>query len=111
MHYTGMAAMRMMPGVVYDPLLFSRSVLFAVLASGAALWIAFRLRHDTGRVWVARFGASVVMGFVGAGGLGQQIDLSMRMFAGAEVASMLLTFLVLVMLADLLSRFLRWRLA
>jgi len=62
MHYTGMAAMRMMPGVVYDPLLFSLSVLFAVLASGAALWIAFRLRRDTGRVWVARFGASLVMG-------------------------------------------------
>jgi phosphonate transport system permease protein len=51
------------------------------------------------------------MGFVGAGGLGQQIDLSMRMFDGAQVASMLLTFLLLVMLADLLSRLLRWRLA
>ncbi|HCL51921.1 MAG TPA: ABC transporter permease, partial [Pseudomonas sp.] len=36
---------------------------------------------------------------------------SMRMFAGAEVASMLLTFLVLVMLADGLSRLLRWKLA
>jgi len=53
--------------------------------------------------------ASVVMGFVGAGGLGQQIDLSMRMFAGAEVASMLLTFLLLVLLADQLSRLLRAR--
>jgi len=52
-----------------------------------------------------------VMGFVGAGGLGQQIDLSMRMFAGAEVASMQLAFLVLVMLAVLLSRILRGRLA
>jgi diguanylate cyclase len=62
MHYTGMAAMRMMPGVIYDPLLFSLSIVFAVLASGAALWIAFRLRRDTGRVWVARFGASLVMG-------------------------------------------------
>ena len=41
----------------------------------------------------------------------QQIDLSMRMFAGAQVASMLLTFLLLVILADLLSRLLRWRLA
>jgi len=61
--------------------------------------------------WECAIRASVVMGFVGAGGLGQQIDLSMRMFAGAEVASMLLTFLVLVVLADLLSRFLRWRLA
>jgi len=51
----------------------------------------------------------VVMGFVGAGGLGQQIDLSMRMFAGGEVASMLLTFLALVMLADVLSGLLRRR--
>lgn len=55
--------------------------------------------------------ASVVMGFVGAGGLGQQIDLSLRMFAGDEVASMLLTFLLLVLLADGLSRVLRGRLA
>ena len=54
--------------------------------------------------------ASVVMGFVGAGGLGQQIDLSMRMFAGGEVASMLLTFFALVLLADQFSRLLRSRL-
>lgn len=59
--------------------------------------------------WECAIRASVVMGFVGAGGLGQQIDLSMRMFAGAEVASMLLTFLLLVLAADLLSRLLRAR--
>ena len=45
-----------------------------------------------------------------AGGLGQQIDLSIRMFAGGEVASILLCFLVLVLAADQLSRLLRWRL-
>ncbi len=61
--------------------------------------------------WECAVRASVVMGFVGAGGLGQQIDLSMRMFAGAEVASMLLAFLVLVFLADQFSRVLRGRLA
>jgi phosphonate transport system permease protein len=61
--------------------------------------------------WECAIRASVVMGFVGAGGLGQQIDLSMRMFAGDEVASMLLTFLLLVLLADRLSRLLRGRLA
>lgn len=60
--------------------------------------------------WECAIRASVVMGFVGAGGLGQQIDLSLRMFAGAEVASMLLTFLLLVLLADSLSRWLRGRL-
>lgn len=61
--------------------------------------------------WECAVRASVVMGFVGAGGLGQQMDLSMRMFAGGEVAAMLLTFLALVLLADLLSRMLRWRFA
>jgi len=35
----------------------------------------------------------------------------MRMFAGGEVASILLAFFGLVLLADLLSRFLRGRLA
>ncbi|MCU0121769.1 ABC transporter permease subunit [Pseudomonas sp. B2M1-30] len=60
--------------------------------------------------WECAIRASVVMGFVGAGGLGQQIDLSIRMFAGGEVASMLLTFLLLVLAADQLSRLLRWRL-
>jgi phosphonate transport system permease protein len=38
------------------------------------------------------------------------MDLSLRMFAGGEVASLLLTFLVLVLFADQLSRLLRWRL-
>lgn len=61
--------------------------------------------------WECAVRASVVMGFVGAGGLGQQMDLSMRMFAGGEVASMLLTFLLLVLLADVLSRLLRGRYA
>lgn len=57
--------------------------------------------------WECAIRASVVMGFVGAGGLGQQVDLSLRMFAGGEVASLMLTFLILVMLADLISRLLR----
>ncbi|MBB1609552.1 MULTISPECIES: ABC transporter permease [unclassified Pseudomonas] len=60
--------------------------------------------------WECAIRASVVMGFVGAGGLGQQVDLSLRMFAGGEVASILLTFLLLVLGADQLSRFLRRRL-
>jgi signal transduction histidine kinase/ActR/RegA family two-component response regulator len=62
MHYTGMAAMRMAPGIDYDPLLFALSVLIAILASALALWIAFRLRRNTPHVWVPRIGAAVVMG-------------------------------------------------
>ncbi len=45
MHYTGMAAMRTTAGMAYDPLLVVASVLIAVLASSAALWIANRLRQ------------------------------------------------------------------
>lgn len=62
MHYTGMAAMLMEPGIVYIPWLFVLSILIAIVASGAALWIAFRLRADTEKVLFARIGASLVMG-------------------------------------------------
>ncbi|UAW99230.1 ABC transporter permease subunit [Halopseudomonas nanhaiensis] len=61
--------------------------------------------------WECAIRASVVMGFVGAGGLGQMIDLSIRMFAGGEVATILATFLILVLFADQLSSLLRRRLA
>lgn len=60
--------------------------------------------------WERAIRASVVMGFAGVDGLGQQIDPSPWMFAGGEVASVLLTFLLPVFLADLLSHFLRGRL-
>ena len=55
--------------------------------------------------------ASVVMGFVGAGGLGQLMDQSMKMLNGGEAATILATFLVLVLGADALSAWLRRRLA
>ncbi|MCE4053020.1 putative bifunctional diguanylate cyclase/phosphodiesterase [Pseudomonas sp. Au-Pse12] len=63
MHYTGMAAMRMQPGINYDPSLFGASLLIAFGASLAALWIAFRLRQNTPYVRLARTGAAIVMGF------------------------------------------------
>jgi len=43
------------------------------------------------------------MGFVGAGGLGQQIELSMRMFQFDEVITLLGVLLVLVAAVDLIS--------
>lgn len=57
--------------------------------------------------WECAIRASVVMGFVGAGGLGQQMELSMRMLAGGEVATMLVVFLLLVAAADAISALLR----
>lgn len=57
--------------------------------------------------WECAIRSSVVLGFVGAGGLGQQLDNSMKMFNGGEVASMLLVFMALVALADRVSAWLR----
>jgi phosphonate transport system permease protein len=57
--------------------------------------------------WECAIRSSAVLGFVGAGGLGQQMDLSMKMFAGSEVATMLIVFVLLVWLADALSAQLR----
>ncbi len=48
-----------------------------------------------------------MLGFVGAGGLGQQLIVSLRMFEGGEVATILLVFVLLVALADRLSAALR----
>ncbi len=61
--------------------------------------------------WECAIRSSVVLGFVGAGGLGQQLDSSMKMFAGGEVLSMLLVFFGLVALADRTSAWLRKALA
>ncbi len=61
--------------------------------------------------WECAVRASVVMGFVGAGGLGQLMDQSMKMLNGGEASSILLMFLVLVLLADALSAALRRMLA
>jgi len=62
MHYTGMAALRMQPGISYQPGLLLLSIGIAVLAAGAALWIAFRLKREKAMVVPLRAGAAVVMG-------------------------------------------------
>ncbi|QGY30570.1 putative bifunctional diguanylate cyclase/phosphodiesterase [Pantoea cypripedii] len=67
MHYTGMAALMFAPGIVWNWYWVAASVVIALVASGAALWLAFNLREGTGRVTLLRLGASVVMGCAIAG--------------------------------------------
>lgn len=67
MHYSGMAAMRMAPGIIYDPVLFVLSIVIAVVSSGAALWMAFRLQHRSLRAPWLRLGAAAIMGCAIAG--------------------------------------------
>jgi phosphonate transport system permease protein len=75
---------------------------YAVLPAHAAELTSYTVYR-----WECAIRSSVVLGFVGAGGLGQQMDSSMKMFNGAEVATMLLVFMALVALADKASASLR----
>jgi diguanylate cyclase len=45
MHYMGMAAITVIPGISYDPVLVSLSIFIAVTASCVALWLFFNLRN------------------------------------------------------------------
>ena len=83
------------------------AALFYGLIPGAAQELASYTVYR----WECAVRASVVMGFVGAGGLGQLLDQSLKMLNGGEASSILLVFLALVLLADLLSVALRRLLA
>jgi diguanylate cyclase len=63
MHYTGMAAMQMSPPIRYVPTLFVASIVVAIVASLAALWIAFNLRANESWMMSAKLGSAVIMGF------------------------------------------------
>src|SRR5262249_16413918 len=62
MHYTGMGAMRGHADLSYDPFFVALSVLIAIGASTAALWLAFRTTH-----LLQKIGAAVVMGLAISG--------------------------------------------
>ncbi len=68
MHYSGMFAIEITPAITYAPHLVAASILIAVGASFAALWLAFRLRSGSSRAMgFARAGAAVVMGLAISG--------------------------------------------
>lgn len=92
-------------------LLEAGSSRFAALCYGLLPHCAQELVSYTVYRWECAVRASVVMGFVGAGGLGQLMDQSMKMLNGGEASSILLVFLALVLLADALSNALRRLLA
>ncbi|MFZ5503131.1 MAG: PhnE/PtxC family ABC transporter permease [Pseudomonadota bacterium] len=81
------------------------TLLYAVLPTCAAELVSYTCYR-----WECAVRGSVIMGFVGAGGLGQQLDQSMKMLAGGEVATLLIVLMLLVACADALSGLLRKRL-
>lgn len=81
------------------------ALLYGALPESAAELVSYTIYR-----WECAIRGSVVMGFVGAGGLGQRMDESMKMLAGDEVATMLMIFVLLVACADAVSKMLRRRL-
>ena len=68
MHYSGMAAITIVPMIEYAPWLVAASIGIAVTASFAALWLAFNLRSGRSRhIALARAGAAIVMGLAISG--------------------------------------------
>jgi phosphonate transport system permease protein len=108
-----------MLGKVYGDILESSDVhtTTTLLRNGAGRLQAFfygLLPQNAGELtsytvyrWECAIRSSAVLGFVGAGGLGQQMEMSMKMFNGSEVSTMLITFVLLVGFADHVSMQLR----
>ncbi|WP_318374779.1 bifunctional diguanylate cyclase/phosphodiesterase [Enterobacter sp.] len=67
MHYTGMAALQVSPAIVWDMRWVALSLVIAFVASWAALWLTFRLRHEAAQVAQMRAGAAILMGLAIAG--------------------------------------------
>ncbi len=98
MHYTGMAAMRLNGELGYDPTRVALSVLIAVVAATAALWLAMTVRRG-----VAIFASALVMGvavngmhFTGMSALSVHLHERRGEVAGAEVGSLLIPIVLLV---------------
>ena len=79
-----------------------QALLFAALPQCSSELVSYTVYR-----WECAIRSSVVLGFVGAGGLGQQLDSAAKMFAGPEVSAILLVFMALVWLSDRVSLVLR----
>lgn len=93
-----------------ETLLRNGSSRLGALFYGALPEAASELISYTVYRWECAIRGSIVMGFVGAGGLGQRMDESMKMLNGSEAATMLIVFVLLVACADAVSKHLRGRL-
>jgi NO-binding membrane sensor protein with MHYT domain len=62
MHYIGMYAMKIPASIAYDPTLVIVSIVIAIVAAIASLWLAFNLRG-----MLQRFGSAIIMGIAVCG--------------------------------------------
>ncbi len=80
-------------------------VLYGVLPQALPQFISYALYR-----WEVNIRAAAVMGFVGAGGLGQRIHIAISLFHEHQLLTLILAIYVMVTLVDALSAWLRARL-
>lgn len=83
-----------------------RILLYGVLPQAAPQFLAYALYR-----WEVNIRAAAVMGFVGAGGLGQRIHVAISLFHDHQLLTFVLAIYVAVTAVDALSAWLRARLA
>jgi phosphonate transport system permease protein len=82
-----------------------RILLYGVLPQALPQFLAYALYR-----WEVNIRAAAVLGFVGAGGLGQRIHIAISLFLENQLLTLILAVYVMVTLVDALSAFLRRRL-
>ncbi|WBB81095.1 signal protein [Micromonospora sp. WMMD882] len=98
MHYTGMAAMKLRGDLGYDPTRVALSVVIALVAATAALWLAVTVRRTA-----ALIGSALVMGvavsgmhFTGMSALSVHLHPERSGVTGAEVSTLLVPIVLAV---------------
>ncbi|MGH7262412.1 MAG: PhnE/PtxC family ABC transporter permease, partial [Candidatus Rokuibacteriota bacterium] len=78
---------------------------YGVLPQAAPQFISYALYR-----WEVNIRAAAILGFVGAGGLGQRIYVAISLFLENQLLTLILAIYVMVTLVDALSAYLRRRL-
>lgn len=81
-------------------------VLYGILPQALPQFLSYALYR-----WEVNIRAAAVMGFVGAGGLGQRIHVALSLFHDRQLLTLILAVYAMVTLVDVLSAWLRARLA
>ena len=79
-----------------------RILLYGVLPQAAPQFVSYALYR-----WEVNIRAAAVLGFVGAGGLGQRIHVSISLFLDHQLLTLILAIYAMVTLVDALSAYLR----
>ncbi len=81
------------------------TLFYGVLPQAAPQFISYALYR-----WEVNIRAAAILGFVGAGGLGQRIYIAISLFLENQLLTLILAIYVMVTLVDALSAYLRRRL-